>query len=248
MNVDHGMLEAQFENVNSLRNYPFAEGESIVDRYGRELPKDVIVDLHIVAPCSAANPQEGFVPSEAPDIRLSSVHISKYMLSACFVARRGPDQCALSVSVSAESFMPYFPYRLEKLAGTNDAGGIVTFGNLEFPGFPETYFFKDRFAGDSGVAVHPCCIASTKPSGVRRLIDRRSGESISGDVEIGFSGYVLSRSDGKRFNLYLDKGADSELASECAKISGSDACGATPISTINGIRPDDDGNIVIWFH
>ena len=79
-------------------------------------------------------------------------------------------------------------------------------------------------------------------------MDRRSGESLSGDVQIDFSGYVNSEKSGKSFRLALDDGASVELASECAKVSGADACGATPIVSINGVRPDENGNIVLWFH
>ena len=79
-------------------------------------------------------------------------------------------------------------------------------------------------------------------------MDPRSGESVSGDAEIAFSGHVSASRSGKSFVLSLENGSDVELASECAMASGHDVCGATPIRSINGIRPDKDGNIVLWFH
>ena len=174
-------------------------------------------------------------------VRLSSIHVSSAMVSACFVSSAGEEKSAMSVTVSASSFKPYFPYRLEPLAGDSCSGGFVSFGNIVAGDGPETYFFDDA-------KIHPCCVFPIERPGVRRFIDSRSGETVSGDVNISFSGYVVPSSEDSKFNLGLEKGASSELASECAKITGSEACGATPISSINGVRPDDDGNIVLWFH
>ena len=246
MGVYVDMAAAQFENENALRTYPFESGSSLVDKDGKELSRDAIVDLHLFVPAALGDPSEIIhADSDAlPRVSLSSFHVSSHMVSACF--RCG--SASLSVTVSRDSFRPYFPYMLEKLAGSEDAGGVVTFGDIDFPGFPETYFFRDRFDGDVGVIVHQCCVAVARPASLRSFVDKRSGERLSGDVEIDFSGYVKSEKSGKSFRLLLEDGADVELASECAKASGADACGATPIVSINGVKPDENGNIVLWFH
>lgn len=246
----HDMAIAQFENVNALRTYPFADGASLVDRDGKELPRDVVVDVHMTVPAYFANPSSGMALGVHPAVYLTSMHLSTHMVSACF--RTGSPGLtgitALSVTVAAENFRPYFPYRLDRLAGRDDIGGVVTFGDISFPGFPETYIFGSRRDGDFGIEVHPCCVSVARPCRLRRFVDRRSGESLSGDVDFGFTGYVRSTKDGKSFALSLEDGADRELASECVRMSGTDACGATPITSINGVRPDEDGNIVLWFH
>ena len=140
----------------------------------------------------------------------------------------------------------YFtPFLIDNLAGTGKET-FVTFGEMELPGFPETYRFDPL---GSAAVVHPCCVAAAKPAGLRSFFDRRSGERVSGDARIDFSGYVDAEKDGKSFRLSLSEGAASELMSTCEGLSdGVGPCGATPIRTINGIRPDDDGNIVLWFH
>lgn len=224
---------AQFENVNSLRSYPFSDGCSLVDRTGRNLPSDVIVDAHVVVP-SGRN-------GKIPDIKVTSVHLSPYMVSVCLKSDDPESRCALSAMVAIDNFAPYRPYSLEKLFGTQDAGGVVTFGDIEFPGSPETYFL-DR------AVLHPCCVASSKPAGLRSFYDTRSGERVRGDVEIKFSGHISHERNGKKFSLALEDGSAAQLASECNVATGLDVCGATPISSINGVRPDEDGNIVLWFH
>lgn len=229
---------AQFENDNALRDYPFREGCSLVDDQGRTLSRNVIVDLHMVVPAD--------VVSDFPIVKMTSVHLSKSMVSACFMSSFNGKTSALSVTVSADSFRPYIPYRLSKLVGSQDVGGIVTFGEIEFPGFPETY----RFDPDkSNAVVHACCVAVSKPAGLRRIVDRKSGESISGDVKIDFSGLIKPSRSGNVFSLELEDGAAEMLMSKCVGLQESaDICGATPIRSINGIRPDKDGNIVLWFH
>ena len=223
---------AQFENVNELRKFPFSDESSLVDRSGVELPIGMIVDAHMFVPC-----ETGFTPV----VKLTRVHISSAMISACFKSSYGGRMCAMSVTVSVSDFGPYIPYRMEKLAGSEDIGGVVSFGDITFPNYPETYFLENA-------AIHPCCVISSRPSGLRRIVDPRSGESVSGDVRISFSGHVKAGNVGNGILLSLEDGSESELASECSKATGLDVCGATPISSINGIRPDSDGNIVLWFH
>lgn len=241
MNADLGV--AQFENVNELRLYPFADGSSLVDREGRTLPRSLVVDVHMSVPSHSMQSGEAFGASASgfPDVRLTSVHMSRSMVSVCFMSKMDGRVDALSVMVEAGRFAPYVPYRMEKLAGSSDIGGVVTFGNVEFPDFPETYFLD-------GAVLHPCCVAVSRPAALRKFTDRRSGESVSGDVDIRFSGYVNASKSGKDIRLSLEDGADRELASECFDASVDNVCGATPIRTINGVLPDANGNIVLWFH
>jgi len=233
---------AQFENANALRNYPFAEKCSLVDDLGRPLPPNVVVDLRMLVPADVP----AGIRTESPEVSMTSVHLSRAMVSVCFVSKFRGKASALSVTVSAGDLKPYVPYRMDKLAGSEDIGGIVTFGEMELPGFPETYRFSP---GIGNAVVHPCCVAVASPARLRGFVDPRSGNRISGDVNIEFSGYVESERSGEAFRLSLADGAASELASRCEGLAdGADVCGATPIRTINGIRPDEDGNIVLWFH
>ena len=239
--VDNAL--AQFENTNALRFYPFVEGCSLVDRTGRELSRDVIVDVHMVVPadmecdesCDAGD------RSSTPVVRLSSVHLSPFMVSACFRSEFRGAIRALSVTVERGNFSPYKPYRMEKLAGSEDIGGVVTFGDIDFPGFPETFFMDDA-------EINPCCISVAKPARLRKIVDLRSGNYVAGDVRMAFSRHIVSEKNGKTYSLSLEDGSAEELASECNQVAGLEMCGATPIKTINGIKPDKDGNIVLWFH
>lgn len=244
------VASAQFENVNSLRNYPFKSDCSLIDANGRTLPNDIICDIGMVIaadiPAIKGDAVLACKPVDAPIVRLTGVHISPAMISVCFLSRYKGIDNALSVTVSAENFRPYTPYRLTPLAGTSDTGGIVSFGNISFPGYPEMY----RFSGEAfdNAIVQPSCVCMAKPAALRSIVDRRSGMRIYGDVRITFSGYIESKQSGKSIELSLEDGAASELASDCVDMTNSNPCGVTSIRSINNIQPDDDGNIVLWFH
>ena len=129
MAVHEHVSVAQFEHVNALRKFPFSDGSSRIDRYGRELPEDFLVDAHMVIPVKFGNPESGIDSCEW-SVRMTSAHISRNMISSCFVFERSGKTSAMSVTVASADFKPFYPYRLEKLAGTEDFGGIVTFGNV----------------------------------------------------------------------------------------------------------------------
>lgn len=231
----------QFENANSLRAYPFAEDSSLVDKDGRELPRDVVVDVHMVVPCDLQNVGRKAERGRISTVRMTSVHLSPSMVSVCFFSEAEGMNRAMSATVDRSNFVPYSPVRLEKLIGSEDIGGIVTFGDIDFPGFPETYFFEQA-------TVHPGCVAASRPVPLRKFVDLRNGDTVLGDARIRFSGYVDTARKGGSLTLSLKSGASTSLASDCEHVTGYSMCGATPIETINGIRPDADGNIVLWFH
>ena len=242
------LANVQFENENELRKYPFSDGSSLADMFGREVPLDLVSDVHFSVGVGADD--VSFLPEEAggmfkelalPTVKLASAHLSPYMVSVCFRSKMGGRTDALSVTVKAEDFTPYFPYRMEPLLWSSGIGGFVSFGNLKFPDFPETYFLDNA-------EVHPCCVSAVRRNSLTAFVDPRSGEKVSGDVEIAFSEHIAAKRDGSAYSLSLEEGSGDALMSECLKSGGMDSCGATPITSINGVRPDPDGNIVIWFH
>ena len=223
---DERLGAAKFENVNEGRSYPFADDAILNTEDGIRLPDDVLADMRLVAPA-------GSVAS------LSSVYISPRMISLCLAVGAS----ALSCTVSRDLFEPYVPYRLGRLAGLEDTGGVVTFGQLEFPSEPRTY----RFA--PGVArLADCVMAEYVPAALRRFVDARSGRMLSGDVKLDFSGYVQAERTADGLQLKLPAEAARALLSDCDKKIQSNPCGATPVTKINGVAPDDKGRIVLWFH
>lgn len=241
MSIRVNAVSAQFENVNTLRSYPFADAEGLMSKDGRRLPDDIISDMHIVVPTGALDGPVGGKIDNAPLARLASVHISSSMVSACVKVDYGGSVCALSVMVAKDGFLPYYPYRMEKLSGASDVGGVISFGNIDFSGGPETYFFD-------GATLHSCCVSLVKPVGLRCIVDPRSGERLAGDVDFEFTAHINAEKNSNGFVLSVSSESETELMSQCESALGDNPCGATPIASINGVAPDEDGNIVLWFH
>lgn len=227
--VDPGLI--QFENANEGRSYPFDDNVILETVDGIKLEDSIISDLHLVVPCGQ-------------DAYLSSIYVSENMISVCLKMFCGTlFKTALSVFVKRESFEPYIPYRMEKLTGSEDVGGIISFGDNPFREHPSTYRFYDR-----KIRIVDSAVSRYVPAALRTLIDDRTGESVRGDVSLSFSNYILSYRDGNALSLKLKDGAAKVLASSCDKDRPVNPCGATPVMSINNVKPDDEDRIVIWFH
>lgn len=266
----------QFENANEGRSYPFSDNATLVSSDGKSLPDSLITDLHLVVPHGAKPYLSSVYLSRnmlSVCIRVMDVdkefrlfkskfdfRLVRELLNADTIGTtkeefnkllaklktlnfhaRGTD--AMSVVIRPSEFEPYRPYRLEPMTGSEDFGGIVTFGQVEFPEVPVTYRFDD-----GAIPITEGAVARYETARVRKFIDPRTGESASGDVSLGFSSHVTAVKENNGVRLILDEAAKTELLSKCDRKRPSNACGATPIRSINGITPDADKRIVIWFH
>jgi hypothetical protein len=228
--VTSGLI--QFENVNEGRSYPFSDNAILEDDTGRILRDGVISDMHLVIPIGLT-------------ALLSSVYISENMISVCIKIKSGSTVVsAMSCVIETKNFEPYIPYRLEKLTGSEDVGGIVTFGIIDYQSDTGVYKFNTN-----DITFSDNVVSKYVPARLRKLIDDRTGESISGDVDIVFPSYVTSSKDATG-GITLDptNEARKELLSKCDLEVVSNPCGATPVEMINGVESDSKKRIVIWFH
>lgn len=217
----------QLENVNEGRSYPFADEAQIT------FDENIITDLSLVVPKGAK-------------AWLSSVYISSKLVSLCISIKVGDECRGLSVIVRADAFESYSPYRLEKVGGSEDVGGMVTFGNIRFDDYstgPKSY----RFAEEE-VTFAPSVVMEYVPAKVRKFYDPRSGRTVSGDTTIEFSEHVVAEQGETGIKLSLKGGSNEALLPECERNAPVNACGATPITSINGVKPDKENRIAIWFH
>ena len=228
--VEPGVI--QFENANENRSYPFMDDTTVESIDGMVLPDGVITDLHLVIP-------------KGMNAYLSNVYISDSMISVCIkVSRQNPNiVMALSCTVKSDVLTPYVPYRLEKLTGSEDIGGIITFGVIDIPAVKGSYRFSD-----GAISIVDSAVSRYTPAKLRKIIDPRTGESVSGDVEISFPSYVTAKNTEEGIKLTISDTANNILLSKCDKETADNPCGATPITSINGTRPDDKNRIVLWFH
>ena len=224
----------QFENENSGRKYPFDDSSTLISDSGRRLPDDVVSDMRLAVPSSG--------PSIQP-ARLSCARISPSMVSVCVMIGTAASRMSLSCTAARKGYEPYVPRMLEPLDGTLDASGVITLGDFKWPSSTEAYFFSE--ASQSGVSAS--CVTPFFPPSLKAFIDDRNGKSVSGDARIEFSRYVSASSSGSSALLSLDEGAADALKSSCSGMTFRESCGAIPVTSINGVRPDSKGRIVIHF-
>ena len=221
----------QFENANEGRSYPFVDNASLVDDNGALMGEDVIVDFKAIT-------GDG---SESAYLR--TVYVSPHLVSAC-VSLGSTDNAFLSVTVKREEFEPYAPYRMDNMTSLSNTGGIITFGSFEFPNVPVRHVF-------SRLGFFGGCVRRYVPAKVTSLVDPRTGDSVRGDVELKFSGHIVptvtGRDDGS-ISLALKEGSARALASKCDREKPVNSCGATPVTSLNGVRADEKDRIVLWFH
>lgn len=221
----------QFENANEGRSYPFGDNASLVDDNGAQMGEDVIVDFKAIT------------GDGTESAYLRTVYLSPHLVSAC-VSLGSDDKAFLSVTVKRGEFEPYVPYRMDNMNGLSNTGGTITFGDFEFPNVPVRHSFR-RLGFFGG------CVRKYVPAMVTSLVDPRTGESVRGDVELKFSGHVVptvtGRDDGS-IRLTLKDGSARSLASKCDRERPVNSCGATPVTSLNGVRADGKDRIVLWFH
>ena len=274
--VDEVPSVIQFENANEGRSYPFSDNATLVSSDGKPLPDSLITDMHLIVPhgskpyLSSVYLSRNMVSVcvrivnvdkelslfksrfdfslvrellDADTIRTTKEEFNRLLakLKALNFHARGTD--AMSVVIRASEFEPYRPYRLEPMTGSEDFGGVITFGSVDFPEVPVTYRFDD-----GAIPVTEGAIARYEPARVRKFVDPRTGESVSGDVSIRFSAHVLASKEGNGVKLGLTEAAKTALLSDCERKRPPNACGAPLISSINGVEPDKDSRLVIWFH
>lgn len=221
----------QFENANEGKSYPFADNTTLMSDSGRVLDDSVVTDLHLAIPMQA-------------EAYLSSVYISDVMISICFkIDQEDETVSALSCTIKASEFEPYTPYRLEPLTGCEDVGGIVTFGAIDFKSESGAYRFSTNV-----VRLADSVVSKYAPAKLRKIIDDRTGESVTGNINLDFTSYIQAIKESDGIKLNLTKGANDALLSDCDKNVDENPCGTTPIETINGVAADSKKRIVIWFH
>lgn len=222
----------QFENANEARSYPFESNSILQTLDGKILPDGLIADAHLALPVGVT-------------AFLSKVYISTSLVSICIKVKDEltEELAALVLTLQRSKIKPYTPYRLDKLVGCEDIGGVISLGNVDLIDQVGDFRFED-----SQVKFENSVISNFVPAKVRRIIDPRTGESLSGEVNIKFSNYInVSKKDGG-IDLELTPEGNIELLPACDRNKDFNACGATPITNINGVYPDEQGRIVLWFH
>jgi hypothetical protein len=247
------VINNNWYNLNSTRNYPLDDGASTVDDAGKNLPNTAIADINLRMPHSVGQ-----------GAMISSVVVSSGIVSVTFLAINHPITPSIyDHAPPALEFRPLAAVSLPKPVNPGQVYPITplvdgVFGWIVF-GDGIAKSFNLRFSTAQQAALTPKVCRSYTDSlvtsvsklgsiyelkGVVRLIEGRD-VSIRKDNILVDNHYkdaiVLSLKENSIDNVY------SKYSGPCAGRPESGTCAREPIQSINGVQPDCDGNINIVF-
>jgi hypothetical protein len=235
---------------NSLRLYPFDDLASCRDDAGLTPPLGLICDLRIVFP--------GHVGTF---LTLSALTVAPRLITAVFsasdlsVTESGtPILTPVAALSLAGSVVPFRPYPIEALVP--GAGGWVVFGAAaDASRVP----YAGRFTQLSQGAILPRCAAAYRPLPIPYLRKRGVSSALSGvvtlaagtDIEVISDTRVIEGQSVPALIVRLaGNGLHNLLASYAGPCGGrpeSGTCLSPPITAINEVKPDCDGDLRIEF-
>ena len=216
------MFTAQWESGNSRVAFPF-EDDSLPDGF----PRGIIVDACVVV-------ASGLSPSESR-VTVGSVHVGPGMVSAFVLVGGRP---ALYCGVPRASFEPFSPVPMTP--AMPGVSGMLSFGNVDF-GSPATYRMD--------VPLSESAVVRPVVGRLERFLDPRTGRTASGVV--GFEvpdGVSISFSEDGHDSVVSFSAGDSVRRLVPAPCSADDDVSRPhPVTSINGVRPDESGRIAVVF-
>lgn len=219
--LGNSVEQPQWESSNAAVSYPLAD-DSLPDGF----PPEALVDACIVVASETS-------PSEAK-VELGCLHFSPHLISAMVFVDNEP---ALACSVPAGSYEPFSPIAMETLK--EGCSGTISFGSVTDRG---TYTFRGRIPFSDSAVVRPVV------GRLRRFLKVATGQTATGDVGIELpAGVAMSVEDEGGVSTVTFTISDEARAALDAVCAGDDGSGLVPITSINGITPDDKGRIAIVF-
>jgi hypothetical protein len=217
----------EFEDSNLLRKYPISEEATCVDDDGKQLESDILQDLSIVSYVEISN------------ARIGSIYISNNIVSVTVLDDSGVVAVFTSTVDEAKD---------ELLPSYARPGVFARIRVAACVGETKTY----RFSTKEQSLVHEMCILDVRSTRVDSFVDDKSGEEFRGEVSLVFRpGIKCSVKNGNTDDptviLSADDGMDKTLSTGCVPTNLNRSCVAPVIQSIDGVKPNEFGEIAIVF-
>lgn len=217
----------EWHNENALRAYPLEDD----CRAASVLPTWLLTDVRVS------------VGAEYDTVFLSSAYLSDTLVSVAVsgVAGGGRPVGLLARTVTRDELAPGRSYAFDSLDG--HASGTVAFGTIPDGSVP----FKLSFSGEES-ALAANAVAHVRRPGVLRLVDRAHGTSATGIIDLsGNSEFRTYRGPAGEIVIELTDLYRDATTSVCSASPSFDNCGETPVSSVNGVTPDEEGVLRLKF-
>lgn len=230
-------------NLQSTRSYPLDESSTAVDDTGAFIRDDILVDCHIRFSSDLGN-----------HLYLQGLTVSAGLVTAVFgvattLNTAGSTIASVTVTRPGNAYTNYSIVPL--VAGVS---GWVVFG----PGIDT--LFVGRYTSPIQALINPRCGRTYRPLPVPSIGKINLATSLQGVVAITgtapvIAEYKLVQYAGKEMRAIVFRLDDAQLTDTynplkqflplCANRPESGTCYKQPITAINGVEPDCNGNIVI---
>lgn len=233
------IIHQEWLNRNSLRRFPLVENSLALSNRGLHLPDDLIVDATIVA------------PSAPSGIYLGAVCVTERIVSAVICSVDTNEAiCSAVVNVSHEQ---YSAVRVDPVI--EGVCGFICFGpGLSRERVSELLPWRGTNLFDSSNRFEERCLIETGAFPVRSLGPISSGSGMRGDVALIASGGTkldVSASTDETgrpvTQVVVSIDAPEAFRSPCDKLQSGIQCSPPAILSINGVVPDQSGNITVEF-
>lgn len=220
-------------NANEGRAYPLSDSATRVANNGLSLPDDIVVDLGIT------------VPPEYQDVYCTTVRVTPDVFSICLASAASP---LLLGTYAASGYTPFTVVALTPLVP--DVAGWVVFGGHRRM-LNELYVFSG--VQQSGIVSRAIRVVDRVP--VRRFYkygqrNGNNGSYLDKIVRITGSGLLSITRDttnGQQLNVELSKDQAPDFLGPCDHYADAGECRATPVTNINGVKPNSSGAITFRF-
>lgn len=232
-----GVLNIEWANLNSARSYPLSDDASGIDVTGTfKLPKDFLVGLDVPVHVGLVTSPDKFF------IRNVGVFANGYAIIVGYNSDTGPVNVA-SAMIPAEGHTLNQVYSLGGLAPFDDTVGKVVIGTLQNisqqpPGYYTLTFAEGRLDPD---AIRPTLRGV---SGLIVVNGAQRSDVIYGDV-------LFAAGENMRLTAIAVSGQNPQVRFDAISGEGlADPCQCSdelsdPIYSINGIRPNADGEFFL---
>lgn len=224
-------------NGNALRAYPLMDDASAAS----VIPTWLLSDMHITV---SDVYEKVFVSSAYFSDTIISIGVSGTYTEI----REGEPVTVirglLTCTVTRDELEPYRTYSMDRIS--EDATGSVAFGEPPHDASP----FKITVRKPEEAELIPAAVNRIPVPGVTAIVDRDHGLSATGIIDLSgnpeFRTYV-NPEDPQEILVRLSDTYRDGTTSVCSAVPSKDRCGRTPVTSINGVHPDDTGLLKLRF-
>jgi len=236
------VLNSNWLNQNLLRNFPFIDDASRLSSSGDELPNGLIADISLPVPIGIVNPGDVFVHKVVGFSTGVAISLAD---------RNSPATTIASTTIFTSGHSQLESYTLGGQGVLTGITGRITIGDpktllavsktvFNFESVPNNTrlvisAIRPYIQGVAGISIEDTASGSTTL--LTGVVSVEPGDNMSIDVSSG--SIVLNSSLVQPEDAEDDCGCEDSLGA-----SGTTGTGS-PIMTVNGIEPDENGNFTI---